>query len=141
MDYLGKAHRVEISGSRCSRSNPTSNLPSRACKKPASKFSAPGFVHIHPQCCCSPLIYTLQGFNAINGSELAGAKQSGLTYYQVWNSSEWKLNEGKQGLQRLDKVIETAGKYGIKVILTFTNNWVGYGVRPGYCLSHLGQEC
>lgn len=24
-----------------------------------------------------------QGFNAINGSELAGAEQSGLTYYQV----------------------------------------------------------
>ncbi|KAF5377589.1 hypothetical protein D9615_005332 [Tricholomella constricta] len=67
------------------------------------------------------------GFNAINGSELAGAKESGLTYYQVWNSSEWTLNDGPQGLQRLDKVIATAGKYGIKVILAFTNNWVGYG--------------
>ncbi|KAI0704958.1 glycoside hydrolase [Cytidiella melzeri] len=67
------------------------------------------------------------GFNAVNGSELAAAKQSGLTYYQVWNSSQWTLNEGSQGLQRLDNVIETAGKYGIKVILAFTNNWVGYG--------------
>ncbi|KAK7694836.1 hypothetical protein QCA50_002024 [Cerrena zonata] len=67
------------------------------------------------------------GFNAINGSELVGALESGLTYYQVWNSSEWTLNDGPQGLQRLDNVIETAGKYGIKVILAFTNNWVGYG--------------
>ncbi|KAG5654095.1 hypothetical protein H0H81_007509 [Sphagnurus paluster] len=67
------------------------------------------------------------GFNAITESELAGAKKSGLTYYQVWDSSEWKLNDGPQGLQRLDKVVETAGKYGIKVILSFTNNWVGYG--------------
>ncbi|KAF9562440.1 glycoside hydrolase [Agrocybe pediades] len=67
------------------------------------------------------------GFNAINGSELAGALQSGLTYYQVWNSSEWTLNEGPQGLERLDFVINTAGEYGIKVILAFTNNWVGYG--------------
>ncbi|KAG7450435.1 glycoside hydrolase [Guyanagaster necrorhizus] len=67
------------------------------------------------------------GFNAINGSELAGALKSGLTYYQVWNSSEWVLNDGPQGLQRLDNVINTAGKHGIKVILTFTNNWVGYG--------------
>lgn len=25
----------------------------------------------------------IQGFNAINGSELAGARNSGLTYYQV----------------------------------------------------------
>ncbi|KXN89954.1 putative mannan endo-1,4-beta-mannosidase A [Leucoagaricus sp. SymC.cos] len=67
------------------------------------------------------------GFNAINGSELAGALESGLTYYQVWNSSDWVLNDGPQGLHRLDNVVETAGKYGIKLILTFTNNWVGYG--------------
>jgi mannan endo-1,4-beta-mannosidase len=67
------------------------------------------------------------GFNAINGSELAGALESGLTYYQVWNSSEWVLNDGPQGLERLDNVVETAGKYGIKLIVTFTNNWVGYG--------------
>ncbi|KAF4606777.1 hypothetical protein EYR38_000832 [Pleurotus pulmonarius] len=46
---------------------------------------------------------------------------------KVWNSSEWALNPGPQGLQRLDKVIETAGRHGIKIILTFTNNWVGYG--------------
>lgn len=65
----------------------------------------------------------LQGFNAVNGSELTGAKESGLTYYQVWNSSQWLLNEGSQGLQRLDNVIETAGRHGIKVILAFTNNW------------------
>ncbi|KAK7463661.1 hypothetical protein VKT23_005602 [Stygiomarasmius scandens] len=67
------------------------------------------------------------GFNAINGSELAGAIDSGLTYYQVWNSSEWVLNDGPQGLERLDFVIQTAAEHDIKVILAFTNNWVGYG--------------
>ncbi|KAL0580373.1 hypothetical protein V5O48_001618 [Marasmius crinis-equi] len=67
------------------------------------------------------------GFNAINGSELESALQTSLTYYQVWNSSEWVLNDGPQGLQRLDYVIETAAKNDIKVILAFTNNWVGYG--------------
>jgi len=67
------------------------------------------------------------GFNAINGSELAGALESNLTYYQLWNSSEWILNDGPQGLQRLDYVVETASQYGIKMIVTFTNNWVGYG--------------
>jgi len=67
------------------------------------------------------------GFNAINGSELAGALETNLTYYQVWNSSEWILNEGPQGLERLDNVINTAGKYDIKLVVTFTNNWVGYG--------------
>ncbi|KAJ3490535.1 hypothetical protein NLI96_g1372 [Meripilus lineatus] len=65
----------------------------------------------------------MQGFNAINGSELAGALQSGLTYYQLWNSSQWILNDGPQGLQRLDYVIESAGKHNIKIILAFANNW------------------
>ncbi|KIK71083.1 glycoside hydrolase family 5 protein [Collybiopsis luxurians FD-317 M1] len=65
------------------------------------------------------------GFNAINGSELAGALESDLTYYQLWNSSEWSLNDGPQGLQRLDYVVETAGEYDIKLIVTFTNNWSG----------------
>ncbi|KAJ7181760.1 glycoside hydrolase [Mycena crocata] len=67
------------------------------------------------------------GFNAINNSELAGALQSNLTYYQVWNNSDWTLNDGPQGLQRLDNVLKVASKYHIKVILAFTNNWVGYG--------------
>ncbi|OSD03597.1 glycoside hydrolase family 5 protein [Trametes coccinea BRFM310] len=67
------------------------------------------------------------GFNAINATELTSALDSGLTYYQVWNSSQWVLNDGPQGLQRLDHVISTAGKHDIKVILAFTNNWVGYG--------------
>ena len=38
------------------------------------------------------------------------------------------MNDGPQGLKRLDNIVETAGKYGVKIILAFTNNWVGYGV-------------
>ncbi|KAF6765968.1 glycoside hydrolase superfamily [Ephemerocybe angulata] len=67
------------------------------------------------------------GFNAINATELPYAKENDLTYYQVWDKGGWKLNDGPQGLKRLDNVIETAGKYGIKVLLAFTNNWIGYG--------------
>jgi hypothetical protein len=33
------------------------------------------------------------GFNAINTTELPGARQSGLTYYQLWNNDDWELNE------------------------------------------------
>ena len=42
---------------------------------------------------------------------------------QVWNSSEWILNDGPQGLERLDFVIQTAAEHDVKVILAFTNNW------------------
>ncbi|KAJ7038094.1 glycoside hydrolase [Mycena alexandri] len=76
------------------------------------------------------------GFNAINASELAGALQSGLTYYQVWNNTDWTLNDGPQGLQRLDNVLEVALKYDIRVILAFTNNWVGYGGMELY-INHI----
>lgn len=91
------------------------------------------------------LLQRLQGFNAINGSELASALESNLTYYQVnppielqrewqfvnssfiivqlWNSSQWILNDGPQGLQRLDYVVATAEKYDIRLIVTLTNNW------------------
>lgn len=44
--------------------------------------------------------------------------------------SDWTLNDGPQGLQRLDNDIETAGRYDIKVILAFTNNSFGSSVRP-----------
>ncbi|PCH33786.1 hypothetical protein WOLCODRAFT_177565 [Wolfiporia cocos MD-104 SS10] len=80
------------------------------------------------------------GFNAINASEIPYALESGLTYYQVWNNSEWTLNEGPQGLQRLDYVIETAAKYDIRIILTFTNNWYGYGGMELYIYHLLGNE-
>jgi len=72
------------------------------------------------------------GFNAVNRTnELEGAIKSDLTYYQVWNQDgTYTLNEGPQGLQRLDYVVKAAKKYGIKLIIPFTNNWGGYGVRP-----------
>lgn len=54
---------------------------------------------------------------------LLGVGITTQSHCQVWNSSQWELNDGPQGLQRLDHVIETAGKYGIKVIVAFTNNW------------------
>ncbi|KAI0931974.1 hypothetical protein AcW2_000736 [Taiwanofungus camphoratus] len=80
------------------------------------------------------------GFNAINATELPYALSSGLTYYQTWNNSEWTLNEGPQGLQRLDYVIATAAKYDIRIILTFTNNWFGYGGMELYIYHILGNN-
>jgi len=44
-------------------------------------------------------------------------------HMEVWNGSEWTLNEGENGLKRLDRVIEAAAEHDIKVILAFTNNW------------------
>lgn len=46
---------------------------------------------------------------------------------QLWDGDSWQLNTGSQGLERLDYVIDAAGKHGIKVILAFTNNWYVVG--------------
>ncbi|KAJ7837516.1 glycoside hydrolase [Mycena olivaceomarginata] len=66
------------------------------------------------------------GFNAINSSELAGALQSNLTYYQVWNDGDWTLNDGSQGLQRLDNVLKVALKYDIKGLELYVDH-----IAPG----------
>ncbi|KAL6304292.1 glycoside hydrolase superfamily [Sparassis latifolia] len=79
-------------------------------------------------------------FNMINATELPGALESGLTYYQLWNNSDWTLNEGPQGLQRLDYVVDTAAKYDIRLILTFANNWFGYGGMELYIYWLLGPD-
>lgn len=46
---------------------------------------------------------------------------------QGGNSS---INEGSDGLQRLDKVVATAEQYGIKLIMTLTNNWNPERTQP-----------
>ncbi|PVF99913.1 glycoside hydrolase [Serendipita vermifera] len=67
------------------------------------------------------------GFNAINATELPTALSTNLTYYQIWNGTRFDTNYGAQGLQRLDYVVKAAERFGVKLILAFTNNWGGYG--------------
>jgi len=50
-------------------------------------------------------------------------KPSSGTYFQILNNGKATINDGADGLQRLDKVVATASKYGIKLLLTLTNNW------------------
>jgi len=42
---------------------------------------------------------------------------------KILQNGKATINEGSDGLQRLDKVVDTAKKYGVKVLLTLTNNW------------------
>lgn len=55
-------------------------------------------------------------------------KPSSGTYFQILNGGKATINDGPDGLERLDKLVATASKYGIKVLLTLTNNW--NPVRP-----------
>jgi len=45
------------------------------------------------------------------------------TYFQIVEGCNTTINYGPDGLQRLDRVVATADRYGLKLLLTLTNNW------------------
>ena len=49
------------------------------------------------------------------------------SHTQQWNGNSYSLNTGANGLERLDIVVRLAEEFGIKLILTFTNNWNDFG--------------
>jgi len=56
-------------------------------------------------------------FNDVSQTPASG------TYFQVLKDGQATINTGANGLQRLDKVVASAEKHGLKVVLTLTNNW------------------
>jgi mannan endo-1,4-beta-mannosidase len=45
------------------------------------------------------------------------------TWFQLINNGTVAINNGTNGLQRLDKVVEFSQKHGIYLLLSLTNNW------------------
>ncbi|KAG6818121.1 hypothetical protein H0H87_000026 [Tephrocybe sp. NHM501043] len=59
------------------------------------------------------------------------------TWFQLISNGTLSINNGTNGLQKLDKVIELAQKHGIYVLLSLTNNWnptsgVDQTLPPGF---------
>lgn len=48
-------------------------------------------------------------------------------WFQVLNSTGSYINYGENGLQRLDYVVSSAERYGVKLVLPFLNNWDDFG--------------
>jgi mannan endo-1,4-beta-mannosidase len=53
-------------------------------------------------------------------------------YFQYLNASGSYINYGKDGIQRLDYVVHSAEKHGLKLVLPFFNNWGDYGGIAAY---------
>jgi len=51
------------------------------------------------------------------------SKPASGPYFQILQNGKATINEGADGLQRLDQVVAAANKYGVKLILSLTNNW------------------
>ncbi|KAF8320827.1 endo-beta-mannanase [Clavulina sp. PMI_390] len=73
------------------------------------------------------------GFNDVTSADETG------TYYQVWANGVGTLNTGSNGLQVFDTVISTAKSFGIRLIVTLTNNWSDYGGMDLYTSQIVGS--
>jgi mannan endo-1,4-beta-mannosidase len=78
-------------------------------------------------------IFRIWGFNDVN---TAG---NGVWYQQL-SASGSRINTGANGLQRLDAVVASAEKYGVKLIINFVNNWDDYGGMNAYVKAFGGTK-
>jgi mannan endo-1,4-beta-mannosidase len=58
----------------------------------------------------------------ISSADVTEIPQKG-TWFQLISNGTTMINDGPNGLQRLDKVVELAEKHGIYLLLSLTNNW------------------
>lgn len=72
-------------------------------------------------------IIRVWGFNDVNT-----IPSSGTVYYQYLSANGSTINTGADGLERLDAVVASAEKYGLKLIINFVNNWTDYGGIAAY---------
>lgn len=65
----------------------------------------------------------------------ADGKKEGV-YFQYWDTSNNRpaYNDGPDGLQRLDYLLQQAQKYQLRLVLTLTNNWPDFGGMDQYLL-------
>ncbi|KAI1807039.1 carbohydrate-binding module family 1 [Daldinia bambusicola] len=72
-------------------------------------------------------ILRIWGFN-----DVTSKPGSDTVYFQYLSAKGSTINTGANGLQRLDYVVSSAEKRGIKLIINFVNNWSDYGGIPAY---------
>jgi mannan endo-1,4-beta-mannosidase len=74
------------------------------------------------------------GSNSVDGN---GAKEG--VYFQYWDGTAPAINDGENGLQRLDYVVYKAGQAGLKLVIPFVNNWREFGGMDQYVRWRGGQ--
>jgi mannan endo-1,4-beta-mannosidase len=59
-------------------------------------------------------------------------RQPGQVAFQYFDSGAITVDEGRDGLERLDALIETAEEMGVRLILPVVNYWPAFGGMPLY---------
>lgn len=66
-----------------------------------------------------------------DGSNSIREKADGV-YFQYWDGTKPAYNDGPDGLQRLDYVLASAKRHGVRLIIPLTNNWNDFGGMDQY---------
>ena len=61
-----------------------------------------------------------------DGSNSVAPAPDGV-YFQYWDGTKPAFNDGPNGLERLDYVIDAARRSGQRLVLALTNNWSDFG--------------
>lgn len=80
-------------------------------------------------------ILRVWGFNDVNRRP-----NPGTVWFQLLSSSGSQINTGADGLQRLDYVVQSAEKRGVKLIINFVNYWNDYGGMQAYVSAFGGSK-
>lgn len=73
-----------------------------------------------------------------DGSNSIQGKADGV-YFQYWDGTKPAYNDGSDGLEHLDYVIDKAGKIGLKLVIPLVNNWNAFGGIDQYVRWANGQ--
>ncbi|HEV8559776.1 MAG TPA: cellulase family glycosylhydrolase [Actinophytocola sp.] len=66
-----------------------------------------------------------------DGSNSIRGKADGV-YLQYWNGTAPAYNDGPDGFQRIDYLLDSARRHGIKLVIGLTNNWNDFGGMDQY---------
>lgn len=80
-------------------------------------------------------ILRVWGFNDVNEKPA-----DGTVWFQMHADGQSTINTGADGLQRLDYVVQSAEKHGIKLIVNFVNYWNDYGGMNAYVQAYGGSD-
>ena len=73
------------------------------------------------------------GHEVFEGNNDGTGEKDGV-YFQYWDDKAGKpvVNEGEDGLRRLDYIIKQAEEHNMKLVITFTNYWEAFGGMGQY---------
>ncbi|THH10210.1 hypothetical protein EW145_g1499 [Phellinidium pouzarii] len=78
--------------------------------------------HLSPFCSLAFLIWSLCPICARTSADVDTIPTNG-TWFQLIQNGTTLINNGTNGLQKLDKVVQLAEEAGVLLILSLTNNW------------------